>query len=396
MHRSQLRSFTALYLLTLCSASAHAAAVSATQAESLTGKWLIRIDGGGEIYSARFNFKSDDSKPNGLRGDLSTGGKKAALRSVRHEDGLLVVNAKTRRNGLPVEVTFTFDLVENRMVGDVDFDSGTSVRSYEFEATRLSSEPKKELSQTAATLTNAVKSASQVEPQESPADTKEAPATTTAEVTTRVAKKDVSKKLAFQQGEADYAGTVDTEIWAIAPSKSLFEQGTMTADGNNGGGESQVLMRFADVFGDRKRQVPKLSRVVSAKLIVVAFDPGSTIYLHRMLVPWDDSATWDGMARGISVDNVEASTVRDGFNFGEINMDKQSIEFDVTATVQKWSNGEPNYGWVFTSTGSNGWDFYSSDWIEQDSHPRLEIEFEESTVGTDRLAKPPLKEARKP
>ena len=57
-------------------------------------------------------------------------------------------------------------------------------------------------------------------------------------------------------------------------------------------------------------------------------------------------------------------------------MDKQSVEFDVTATVQKWADGEPNLGWVFVNTGDNGWDFYSSDWIEADLRPRCEIEYE--------------------
>jgi hypothetical protein len=143
------------------------------------------------------------------------------------------------------------------------------------------------------------------------------------------------------------------------------------------GGESQVLIGFRDFFGsaDQQQRIPTGSRIVAAKLTVVAFDPGSTVYLHRVLVPWDESATWDGMACGLSVNNVAASTVRDDFNFGEINMDKQSVEFDVTNTVRKWAAGEPNHGWVFVSTGSNGWDFYSSDWIEQELRPSLEIQF---------------------
>ena len=183
-------------------------------------------------------------------------------------------------------------------------------------------------------------------------------------------------KVSFCNGDRGYNETIDTEIWAIAPSKALDRQGTMTADGNNGGGESQVLMKFANVFGGSEGQAPVGSRIVSATLSIVVFDPGSTVYLHRVLAPWRESATWDGMAAGLSIDNVEASTVRDGFSFGQINMDRQLVEFDVTATVQKWSDGEPNLGWVFVNTGGNGWDFYSSDWIEPDLRPRLDIEYE--------------------
>ena len=366
-------------ILFCCDFSA-AAELDFRQQQALAGKWQIRIDGGGEIYSARLNLKWD-TEASGLVGNFSSDGKKAAIHSVSREDDLYVVKFKTRRRGLPVNVMFAFQLIENRLVGDVDFDSGTSVRSYEFEASRVTSESKKVAEQVTAANASLEEAAAELQPA-SPSKTPRSFRN--------------SRKLAFQNGENNYAGSIDTEIWSIAPSKSLFRQGTLTTDGNNGGGESQVLMRFADVFGDDSGQVPKLSRIVSAKLIVVAFDPGSTIYLHRMLVPWDDSATWDGMARGITVDNVEASTVRDGFSFGEVNMDKQAIEFDVTATAQKWSNGEPNYGWVFMSTGSNGWDFYSSDWIEADSHPRLEIEFETPSLSTKKFATASHKEARKP
>ncbi|MEM9658685.1 MAG: DNRLRE domain-containing protein, partial [Planctomycetota bacterium] len=162
----------------------------------------------------------------------------------------------------------------------------------------------------------------------------------------------------------------------IAPDKPLLRLGTLTADGNNGGGESQVLMKFGDIFGEGKRQTPFGSRILSAKLTIVAFDPGSTVYLHRLLVPWSSGATWNALASGVSVDNVEASTVRDGFSFGQINMDKQSVEFDVTQTLQKWSDGEKNHGWVFVNTGDNGWDVYSSDWIEAPLRPKLTIEYE--------------------
>ena len=326
-------------VISMQSALATAALLDAKEMQALAGKWQIRIDGGGEIYSARFNFKAknDDS----LTGSFLSSGKKAAIRRIVREDGLYVVRFKSRRGGLPVQVMFAFDLVDNRMVGDVDFDSGTSMRSYEFEATRITAENAK------AGSKQQTKAEYQASSDNQPADAK----SVTPIAVKPISSKPTRRQLAFQQGENGYQGTLDTEIWSIAPSKPLYRQGTLTTDGNNGGGESQVLMRFAEVIGGEENQLPKHSRVISAKLIVVAFDPGSTIYLHRMLVAWDNSATWDSVARGISVDNVEASTVRDGFNFGEINMDKQSIEFDVTATVQKWANGEPNYGWVFHEHG---------------------------------------------
>ena len=353
---------------------------SSTDWQQLSGRWRVRIDGGGEIYSAKFNFKVDDEATQ-LSGDYQADGKKVKLERSRLEDGLHVLEFETRRRGMPVRVSFAFVVEDDKLVGDVDFDSGTSVRSYEFEASRTSGGKK-----IAAENKMAEKAEQPSDPTLAKKDNsgKKLPAKTTG-----------VERITFQQGAEGYLGTVDTEIWAIAPSRSLHKQGTLTADGNNGGGESQVLMRFADVFGSGERQVPRLSRIVSAKLVVVAFDPGSTIYLHRTLAPWDDSATWDGMASGVSVDNIEASTVRDGFNFGEINMDKQSIEFDVTATVRKWASGEPNYGWVFVSTGSNGWDFYSADWIESDLRPQLEVRFARPAVPTKDASAPNSDPTRK-
>ena len=75
------------------------------------------------------------------------------------------------------------------------------------------------------------------------------------------------------------------------------------------------------------------------------------------------------------MDNIEASTVRDGFTFAEINMDKQLVHFDVTPTVQLWADGVENFGWVFVNTGGNGWDFYSSDWGEKEFRPMLEVTY---------------------
>ena len=179
----------------------------------------------------------------------------------------------------------------------------------------------------------------------------------------------------FQHGVDGYNKMVDTEIWSIAPSKILDKQGTMTSDGSNGGGESQVLMCFQSIIGDAAEQLPPKANIVKATLTVVAFDPGNTVYLHRMLVPWNRASTWNSMGDGISVDDHEATRVRDGLTFGHIVMDKQSVQFDVTDTVQAWANGAPNFGWVFVNTGFNGWDFYSSDWIETDLHPKLEVTY---------------------
>lgn len=322
---------------------------------ALAGDWALRIDAGGEIYSARFEFEPD-AEGLSVIGEYEADGKTGRVLSVRRDEGFYVVEVATRRSGMSAKGLFIFEVIDDRLDGDVDFEVGTSVRSYEFQAKRVGGAPRAE---------------GVLRPESPPK--RATPTTVSASLPDAPNRQG---EVTFRNGEQGYSGTVDTEIWGIAPSKPLDRQGTMTTDGNNGGGESQVLMRFDGVFGDRDDQAPRGSRIESASLEIVVFDPGSTVYVHRILAPWGASSTWDSLAAGLSIDNVEASTVRDGFSFGEINMDRQLVEFDVTQTVQKWSDGEPNRGWVFINTGGNGWDFYSSDWIELDLRPRLRIRYD--------------------
>ena len=184
-----------------------------------------------------------------------------------------------------------------------------------------------------------------------------------------------TREISFQQGVDGYQGTIDTEIWALAVKTILNANPNASSDADNDGGESQVLMRFDGIFGNGEHQIPPNSTIVSAKLIVSAFDQGSTVNLHRMLVPFGKAATWDSMISGVSADGLEASRHKDGFTFGKIAASTSGAVFDVTDTVQIWSNGKPNHGWVFLNTGGNGWDFYASEFDKIEQRPKLTIQY---------------------
>ncbi len=177
------------------------------------------------------------------------------------------------------------------------------------------------------------------------------------------------KTLAFQQGVNGYTQASDTEIWALAPNTILESNANASSDANNDGGESQVLLKFEDIFGEGAGQVPLGSRIVLARLEVSAFDQGSTVHLHRMLVPFNSAATWNSLVAGVSADGVEASRHKDSLTFGKIAANTSTVLFDVTDTVQRWCSGKPNYGWVFINTGGNGWDFYTSDHEDAKQRP---------------------------
>jgi hypothetical protein len=191
--------------------------------------------------------------------------------------------------------------------------------------------------------------------------------------------------VSFQQGVDGYSGTIDTEVWALAATTILESNPNASSDADNDGGESQVLIRFDGILGtgipgsgqpgSGARQVPQHATIHSAKLVVSAFDQGNTVNLHRMLVPFDRSATWNSLVSGVSADGLEASRHKDSFTFGQISANSSAIVFEVTDTVQAWVNGEANHGWVFLNIGGNGWDFYTSEFDSVSQRPKLVVEF---------------------
>jgi len=183
------------------------------------------------------------------------------------------------------------------------------------------------------------------------------------------------QRITFQNGVGGYSGSRDTEVWAVSPNTILEGNINASSDSDNDGGESQVLMRFDGIVGRDAGQLPPNSMVHSASLIVSAFDEGTTVHLHRMLVPWKRSATWNSLVAGISADGFEASPQKSSFTFGKIAASTSDIDFAVTDSVQAWANGDTNHGWVFINTGGNGWDFYTSEFDDVAKRPNLVIEF---------------------
>lgn len=181
--------------------------------------------------------------------------------------------------------------------------------------------------------------------------------------------------LTFQEGVNGYSGTVELEIWAVSPNTCLNGNPNASSDADNDGGESQVLMRFDDIVSAGEGRLLPRSTIHSATLIVSAFDEGTTVHLHRVLVPWKATSTWNSLVAGLTADGLEASKQKDGFTFGKISASTSAISFDVTDTVQAWVNGAANHGWVFINTGGNGWDFYTSEFDDVKQRPKLVVEF---------------------
>jgi hypothetical protein len=191
----------------------------------------------------------------------------------------------------------------------------------------------------------------------------------------------------FRQGLAGYNGARDTQVWAETPSTNhaATEELTVdldTASATSGNQVAQVLVRFDSLFGTNAGQVPTNAIIQSAKLILFTplsptgadYDSDDTFRLHRMIMDWNDDATWTSLNNGVSTDNSEAATTASFSLVPEV--DGAPAIFDVTSDIELFRTGTANRGWLIrpSTTGSgNGWTLKSSEGADQTQRPTLEI-----------------------
>jgi hypothetical protein len=174
----------------------------------------------------------------------------------------------------------------------------------------------------------------------------------------------------FREGVNGYAGTQDTFISSGAPTTDNGNATTIEIDQEGDGGEF-LLLRFDNLFGTGTNQIPAKSKILFASLTVQITNTGNEPKMHRMLVPWKETNTWESMIDGILADDVEAAVTEDQGFPG--NGAKTVIPL-LISTLQDWSNGtKTNYGWVFLPGGTDGTDFSSSENSNVDERPLLTV-----------------------
>ena len=184
----------------------------------------------------------------------------------------------------------------------------------------------------------------------------------------------------FQQGIAGYAGTQDTWIDQSNPNTSYGESGVRVSDDDVANSvfsdqRGQALLRFDGLFGASVGQIPPGAQIVSAHLTIQIaddidnplFDPD--FFVHRMLVPWTESSTWNTLGAGVQL-GTEAIASAD-HSTGAVA--KTTRTFDVTASVQAWVDGAANLGWLIQSAGTDRWEFRSSQWPQLAERPMLVV-----------------------
>jgi hypothetical protein len=196
-----------------------------------------------------------------------------------------------------------------------------------------------------------------------------------------------SETLTFQQGNNGFFGSYDTHLrggWpnAAGPGDIVYTDYPKPTDSNPVQHGFHALLRF-DIIGNNEGQIPLGSSIVSAKLTLVTGSlsrqaHGDGGQFHRMLMPWNESSTWNSFVNGVQADGAEAAvtiTAVAGSPSLQPNLLPGSISFDVTDDITVWAEGAPNYGWAILPwpNGYDGWGFWSSAYFNMSERPRLEV-----------------------
>ena len=191
----------------------------------------------------------------------------------------------------------------------------------------------------------------------------------------------------FRMDLNGYLGVRDTMIWQDTPATNNAATVNITADRDTnstlaGNQEGQVLVKFENLFGAASGQIPANALIQSAKLLLstplnttgTAYDSIDTFRIHRMLINWSDTATWDSLIGGVSIDNVEAQSVA---TFSLVPyVDGGPAIFDVTSDIELFRAGAENWGWVVRASSSgtgDGWTMKSSETTTLALRPTLEV-----------------------
>ena len=199
----------------------------------------------------------------------------------------------------------------------------------------------------------------------------------------------------FQQGVSGYDGQQDTVIFSQDRNTNFGTEGHISADQQDFNNVRQGLIKFEDVFGDQPGQIPFGATINSAVLDVFVQDDSNAamqMSLYRMLVDWDESvATWNsfGTIGGIQASEGEAADLPPDAVLLDSETDSPidgrpgtAGVFDVTKSLEYWSAGASNFGWLVDSAATNGWDFRTNNSNPAD-RPRLTINYDMPAATAD-------------
>jgi hypothetical protein len=221
--------------------------------------------------------------------------------------------------------------------------------------------------------------------------------------------KGIPVQISFQQGDGgSYSETAFTWLEERYPNANYGSSATVQLEEEYRPSPNHLLFQgligFTNIIGKAEGQIAPESTVSSATLTFTlsnASSPSIPVTFHQMLKPWGESeATWMhltsttlfGNSATNPLDNAAAllanpsDPISDGG--GEPGVDYVStnvaskalypagkVEVDVTAIVQAWANGTPNYGLYMQYLSDDGVVIHSDDAVTLSDRPRLVVSF---------------------
>ena len=180
----------------------------------------------------------------------------------------------------------------------------------------------------------------------------------------------------YREGVSSYTGTQDTFLEENTPDTTRGTESLVKVE-NDPPQVQHALIRFDNIFGSGAGQIPLGSIINSATLTVDVANTssaGAQIRLHRMLVTWSESATWNSMINGIQTNDVEAMSAHDAQVADPATTGPEVIT-GLAAALQSWSDGATNYGWALISNSADGWDVDSSENGTTATRPLLTVDW---------------------
>ena len=188
----------------------------------------------------------------------------------------------------------------------------------------------------------------------------------------------------FQQGVDGYDGTLDKELRSSGGDIFNGQNDEISVDGDDGSPGLQPnhgLIRFDEVIGDGPGQLSSDAVIDRAVLVLEVDNAGSGFSVHEMLTDWDEFSSWASFGGGVQPNDVEAAAAAVatlGANNSSSNVSTGTLEIDVTETILAYQAGElENLGWALLpfAQGTNGIDFFTSEYVEVASRPSLQVFF---------------------
>ena len=193
----------------------------------------------------------------------------------------------------------------------------------------------------------------------------------------------------FQNGVNDYQGTQDTWINEAAKNNSYGNSSELVIDDDTTNSwwrdrQGQTLLRFDDIIGDEVGKIPLGAKIERANLKLTLIDdidhpfykPDFEIYY--MTRDWDESSTWNSLGNGLVMGDDFDGLINTFA--GENDPNEYKIRHvDISEAVQRWVDGEINYGLGIVSESiwgnDDGIELFASEASQIMYRPVLEVEY---------------------